>query len=297
MVIMILKIIGIILFIILGLIIFLLGQVLFLPIRYQFDGAYDKQLNGEALIKWAPAMLKAKVSVKDGKTVYVVRLLGGVIATNTDKKISWLGRKIFSFEDEEESQKKDDSEAAESTVKKKENVSYEVVPQDDIEFEKPEASLKKRKNQSFYEKIKKKIIAYKRKWKSFVNKLGELKEKKDDLLKVYHSKRYEAAKKDVILYIKELIQITKPSKLEGNIVFGFDDPALTGQLLGKAAMLLPFYDNFLNVRPDFTRQCFEGDLKGRGKIYVFSLLKLIIKVKFNKNLIIVTKKVQTIIEA
>lgn len=166
--------------------------------------------------------------------------------------------------------------------------------------EKPEkisSPQKIKKRSSFFKKMKQKIASVKRKWNNFLKKLRILKEKKEELLKVYHSKRFEVAKKDVIIYLKELFKIVKPNILEGNVQFGFEDPALTGEVLGIAAMLLPFYDNFLTIQPDFTEKHLEGYLKGKGKIYLFSLLKLIIKVKFNKNLIKVIKKVQTIIEA
>lgn len=62
-------------------------------------------------------------------------------------------------------------------------------------------------------------------------------------------------------------------------------------------MFLPLYQGFLDVQPDFEKKCLDGNLKGKGKIYLFSIVKLALKVIFNKNLIKVTKKVQTIIEA
>jgi len=49
--------------------------------------------------------------------------------------------------------------------------------------------------------------------------------------------------------------------------------------------------------PDFEKKCLDGNLKGKGKIFLFPIVKLILKVILNKNLIKVTKKVQTIIEA
>lgn len=300
MIITVLKIIGIILLVILGLIIFIIGMVLLLPIRYRFDTIYEKQLDGEVVVKWAPVLFKAMVTFVDGKPSYIVKLFGGIIATNTGKKISWLGRKLFA----EEEETSDKTSAAVNKEEYKTSVgnnpkptSYEIVPQDDIKFEKPEESVKKKKKVSVINKIKQKLASLQKKWKNFVTKLKDINQKREDLLRVYHSKRFEVAKKDVILYLKKLFYIIKPDKLEGRVKFGFDDPATTGQVLGKLAMMLPLYDNFLIVQPDFTEKCLEGDLKGKGKIFLGSLLVLIIKVKFNNNLIKVIKKVQTIIEA
>lgn len=306
MIITILKIIGIILLIIFGLLIFIIGLLLFLPIRYRFDGTYENTLNGKVLIKWAPVLLKADITFLNGKPLYVIKLFGGIIKTNTGKKLSWIGRRFFTFDEDEsektvaEEEKVEQAEPSfhsenikDGNAKMKHKKTEETA---DNQTKKLSSSIKKKKSSLFY-KIKRKLASVKRKWNNFLKKLRVLKEKREELLKVYHSKRFEMAKKDVILYLKELFQIIKPDKLEGNMQFGFEDPALTGKVLGIAAMLLPFYNKFLTIQPDFTEKHLEGYLKGKGKIYLFSLLALIIKVKFNKNLIKVIKKVQTIIEA
>ena len=51
------------------------------------------------------------------------------------------------------------------------------------------------------------------------------------------------------------------------------------------------------IHPDFEKACFDGNLRGKGKIYLGAVLILLLKIVWNKNLIKVTKKVQTIIEA
>lgn len=302
MVIMVLKIIGIVLLVILGLFLFILSLLLFLPVRYRFDGKYEDTLNGKALVTWFPVLLKADITVVDGKPSYVVKLFAGVVMTNTEKKISWIGRKLFASEEEDAESKKNKKdknikETEKSSDTKNETLDYPVDSYEDIEFEKPPERKKVEKKLSIYDKIKKKIDFCRRKWKNFVSKLKEIHGKKEQLLKVYHSKRFEQAKADVILYLKKLFQIVKPNRLEGNVVFGFENPELTGKSLGVLAMVLPTYQKFLTIRPDFTKSVISGNLKGKGKIYIFSVLKLAIKIKFNENLIKVIKKVQTIIEA
>ena len=105
MILSILKGIGIVLLILIGLFIFIVGTVLFVPIRYRFEGNYQEMLNGDACIKWTPVFLKVFVNVKDNRLEYVIKMFGGVIMTNTDAKISWLGRKLFSSDNEEHFQK------------------------------------------------------------------------------------------------------------------------------------------------------------------------------------------------
>jgi len=166
-----------------------------------------------------------------------------------------------------------------------------------IEAKSKKIFKKKKSKQSLIKRIRAKIESIRQKLKQLIEKLKKLNDKKDALLKVYHSKRFEVAKKDVIRYIKTLWKIIKPQRLEGYIHFGMNDPASTGQVLGIMAMFLVWYDEYLQVVPDFEKSCLDGYLKGNGKFRLFPIVKMIFKIMFNKNLIKVIKKVQTIIEA
>lgn len=309
MILSILKVIGMILLILIGLLIFILGILLFVPIRYQFEGSYQEVLDGEACIKWAPVFFKVFINVKNNQPEYVVKLFGGVVMTNTDAKISWLGRKLFSASEEKSAKKAEKGYIHDSNtslndsggIKESDNVDSEsktvkkeIVPTKTTE----DNSRKKRKKRaSFLEKMRRFISKWKKRWMDFWKKLKVIGKKKDELLRVYHSKRFEMAKKDVKVYLKEIFSIIKPDKLEGYLHFGLEDPAGTGQMLGVVAMIYPLYQGFLTVSPDFTEKCLDGTLKGKGKIFLFFIVKLAIKVILNKNLIKVTKKVQTILEA
>lgn len=312
MILSILKIIGIILLVIVLLLIFILGIVLLAPIRYEFAGVYKEKPDGDVLVKWAPVLLKVTVAYHNETLEYVVRMFGGVVMTNTDAKLSWLGRRFFSKE----------AERTENVSSKEEESKGVVLAQDVIEFEGPkpneenavmkqdtsmddaDRNQKKKPRISFKQRIANKITAIrntiqaaKNKVPQIIQKLKSLNEEREQLLKVYHSKRFDKAKKDVIEYVKALWRIIKPKKLEGYVHFGLNDPASTGQALGIIAMFLSFYDRFLRIEPDFEQACFEGELKGKGKFCLFPIIKLAIKVMLNKNLIKVVKKVQTIIEA
>ena len=76
-----------------------------------------------------------------------------------------------------------------------------------------------------------------------------------------------------------------PQKLEGRILFGLDDPAVTGRVLGWIAAAMPFYGDRLEVTPDFTRQVIEGDILISGRIRRYKLLKLAWDVYRDKDLL------------
>lgn len=309
MILSVLKMIGIIFLIIIGLLIFILGLVMFVPIRYRFEGSYQEALDGEVYVRWAPAMLKASVHMRNNRPEYIVKLFGGVIMTNTDQKISWIGRKFFSFDEDVQIKEDDFREEAEEKklfAKKsgtendlKEEISKEQFVEKEAEEkkEKKKTEKKKKKHISILDKIRRILKKWKEKWNIFLKKIKEIGDKKDALLKVYHSKRFELAKQDIKAYLKKVLLIIKPDKLEGFLHFGLEDPAITGKILGILAMILPLYQGFLTIDPDFTKRCLDAALKGKGKIFLFPIVKLAIKVILNKNLIKVTKKVQTILEA
>ena len=310
MILSILKGIGIVLLILLTIIIFILLLVLFSPNRYHFFGKYDEEPEGKASIKWAPVLLKVTVTYHNKQLEYVVRLLGGVVMTNTNEKISWLGRKFFSFEDKAEEDEKQSSFDVNEEIN---DEAFDVHEHEYKEYDSSDREKKitnvgkqvdskhfskkrRKKRKTFFGYLKEKVSLLRKKIQNFVNTLKKINHKKEALGKIYHSKRFEQAKRDLKLYGGELFRIVKPDQLEGNVRFGLSDPAATGYILGIVAMMLPFYQGFLTVEPDFTQQILKGFLQGKGKIRLIFVVKLAIKVILNKNLIKVTKKVQSILE-
>lgn len=310
MILSILKTIGIIFLIILVIIIFILLLVLFVPIRYRFWGDYEDAPDGEAVIKWAPVFLKATASYHNKQFVYTVRLFGGVVMTNTKARLSWIGRRFFDFGNDEE---EDTNRMASETVDvpkpgagfQAEEQQMRQVFRDEKDSSKEDMLLeesgqkgtaKKRVRKPLFLRIKEKKRSFQMRWQEFVKRLKKIQNKKESLLKVYHSRRFEQAKSDLKQYAGEILRILKPDQLEGDIKFGLENPANTGYVLGMLAMLLPLYQGFLTVEPDFTQQIIKGNLKGNGRIRFISVAKLGIKVILNKNLIKVTRKVQTILQ-
>ncbi len=297
MIVSILKIIGIVFLVIIALLIFIFGILLCSPVRYQFAGEYKDKADVDVFVKWSPVLLKVTVTYHNDKLEYVVRLLGGVIATNLDVPLSWLGKKMSPNVKEKENGDTEEASAVKQDF---------VVLEDEIEFDKPEKervekkrspARARRKKQPFFVGLKNKIQRIKKKVKLWKDKLKTLNDKREALLKVYHSKRFEVAKRDAVCYLKSLWEIIRPKDLSGFVHFGFEDPATTGQVLGGLATCLIWYDSYVQVQPDFEQACLDGHISGKGKFRFFSIIRLIIKILLNKNLIKVIKKVQTIIEA
>lgn len=80
-----------------------------------------------------------------------------------------------------------------------------------------------------------------------------------------------------------LIKHLKPRKYKINLKFGTGDPALTGQILGIIATLMPVYKNNASIIPDFENIILEGDIYMKGRITIAKLLLLGFQLYQDKN--------------
>ena len=76
----------------------------------------------------------------------------------------------------------------------------------------------------------------------------------------------------------------KPRLLRIDMTIGFDDPAVTGQVLGVIAAFCGAAGMMPCVTPDFEKRVFESDIEIKGRVTVFVLLKILIKVYFCEEL-------------
>ncbi len=90
--------------------------------------------------------------------------------------------------------------------------------------------------------------------------------------------------RDLKNYLMRLFQKIRPRRLSGEIVFGFDDPADTGQVLGVLALFLPAYKDTLHIVPDFEREIFLAEGEGEGRIRLVDVLYTVLCILRNKNI-------------
>lgn len=81
-----------------------------------------------------------------------------------------------------------------------------------------------------------------------------------------------------------LLKHIKPVKFGGSIVFGFDDPSKTGEVLAAVSMFYPFYSRTLSIVPDFNSKQLQGNLYFKGRIFIFYLIFIGLTTWFNKNI-------------
>lgn len=97
----------------------------------------------------------------------------------------------------------------------------------------------------------------------------------------------EAFQRSFALCKGELIRIgksLKPQKFQAQLVVGMDDPAATGQILAVCGMLYPLLGGHVDVAGDFDRKRLEGHVFVKGKIRFFTFLRVAVKAYFNKDI-------------
>ncbi len=102
----------------------------------------------------------------------------------------------------------------------------------------------------------------------------------------------------VILFLKEetnkaafgaswstLVQILKhmgPTKIQGYLAFGMDDPATTGYILAVLGIFYSKFGKSFSIRPNFEEKQFETELRAKGRVRMSRLLFLAWKLWKNK---------------
>lgn len=106
--------------------------------------------------------------------------------------------------------------------------------------------------------------------------------KRQQIIKLYGLPTTKTAIVNCKGYLLDLLSHLKPKKLEGQLVFGMKDPALTGQIFGILGLLLPIYYDNIDLAADFEGQRLEGDIHMRGSITIAYLLWLLLKIYRDK---------------
>lgn len=289
-----LKCIGILLAVLLGVIILLLGILLFVPLRYEgkadFPGKTE-EITGQAKMTWFFHLIRADVLWKDGELSWKVRaawkVLGGEaserkaadVAEKTVEEAAEVhtpetvtqGAKRVSEEKKTASSKPDSEKKTESSSTKNQTVQ----------------GLNKKRKETFLERIKKKFQKFlewiKCTFCKICDKIKEGTELKDRILTFLqdetHKGAYARVKKEFI-WLKRFFKVKK-----GHITlrFGFDDPSLTGKILGILGMLYPLVNGNLYVTPEFEEECLEGQIDLKGQMRLIHLVIFVIRLVLDKH--------------
>lgn len=256
----IIKIIGIILLVILGIALLVTAVLLFVPVRYkvfaQSDGKWE-EANVRVHFSWFLHLISGHVSYKEKAVSWQCRILWKKVNNPKDipkEEKTEVPKKAIEppmreVKKEEPVLTKEPSQPKEETKNTDKDISQDV-PQDEKE---------QKEKQSVFQKIKYTFQNICAKIKLFL----ERKEKIVDFIgDEVHKNALRRVKKEVF----RLLRFLKPKKFKMYLHYGLDDPCTTGKILAGLSVFYPFYGNDVEIYPDFERKILAGNLEIKGHI-------------------------------
>lgn len=301
----ILKIIGILILVLLALLLVCIGVILFVPIRYRAEGKKDGDgyfLKAE--VYWLFHLFRVKVLYPEpGRTV--VKLLW---FTLYDSKAEEKPKKEKKRKKERKPEKEQaHAKEARERLKQQEIVENtddkdELADQPAENFAEDSAKRQRAEENGAAEEKEGRIARFFHKIKAFFKKiLHILKNIQYTIRKVcdrikeicadiqYYAEVFgeEETKKAFEMCRQQLFKVWKnirPKKCKVRMRIGTGEPDTTGYILALHGILYPFLGNTVFIEPDFENQVFEGNFSMKGRVTVFVLVYVAVKLYFDENI-------------
>ena len=328
----ILKFILIILGILLGLLLLAVLLVLFCPVRYKASAVKTegelKQIEGEGIVSWLFHAVSLKVGWKDQQLSLIFYLFGIPIdrllkkhrnrkaglqkksrkkekTSGTDEKTK-INSKVLnenpvdSAEGKRDHMQQEDN-SAESIQRADEQETEETVSTEisnEIAGKKENFDKTVQQKTFFIKKIysclQKIIKNIQKKLHSIYMTLGGIRNRVSWWKEFLEHPRVKAARDLVWKHAKFLLKHIFPTRIEGQITFSCEDPALTGTALAVLGMTIPFHKNCVQITPRFDGENYlQGNIKAKGRIYGFVFVRAALSIYFDKNKKYVIKRWKT----
>lgn len=298
----ILKITGIVIACILGLVILVVTAVLFVPVRYKVNADYHDRFKAQAKVSWL-GILRLMISYDEELDIKAKAFFITVYNNNDEnskvseqkkakkKKEKKPEENIFSASDKDvekltEKEEKPQIKMAEAVNETKEDVQNvkEAVSEDESGNIQNRSFFNKVKDKCFviYTKIKEIIKLIRDTVKKISGAADRLKEKVSKSKEFVTDEDNRALFHFLVEQLKALIKVIKPKKYRINARIGFEDPATMGKVLAYVSILYGMSGVDLSLEPVFGENVKEGSIFLKGNICIFSVLVIALRVYRNE---------------
>lgn len=288
----IIKIIGIVLLCIIGLVLILGLLFIFLPVAYQVSGDINDvtKVNLKVNASWLFYIILVQYKMEQHNSNLILRIFGIPIQLYPQKKKrkkvhrtnAVLTDKISIQETCEENKKN-----IEKPVKNENKKYTDKKVEENKKAKKNEKKHIKDKLQFQYHKI----VSF---FKNFRIEIKKIFYKITDIKTMVQDENNKKAFIHVLVEIKYLLHHYLPRKIKADITFSMGDPAMTGQVLGVVSLLPVIYRYNIQIRPDFMLEKFriEGRFVAKGHIRLVHIIRSAIHLYRDKNVKILIKNVR-----
>lgn len=140
------------------------------------------------------------------------------------------------------------------------------------------------KKESLADKINRIFEKISCKFTEICDKIKELIRKKEIVMDFLTNEIHKKAFTKVISELKRLPGKLKPKRINGNLKFGFEDPALTGKVLAGFSILYPYLADNVKIDPRFEERILSGDIYIKGKAAASLFASMGLRLLMNKNI-------------
>lgn len=307
----ILKLIGIIVASILGILIFLLLLVLLVPIRYQIDAENKEVIHAEAKVSWLLRLLYFKIIFVDNHLMMKLYIFGKAFYDSDKpkkvviKKVKRTVKRVEKQVEDQTNEVKIDTPQLEQKTEITDNnneykseekanntkkLEIDLKTTDSDETNETNETDKTNEDKGFVEKIKSICNKIKILWLGIKNSILNIKKIFSRVGEIWNKlKRFlqneinKAGLKHILKSLRKIFKHIRPTKLSIDMEFGTGDACSTGQALGAFAAFYGYYGERIKLIPNFETAIIEGTIFCKGRIRLFTLLIICIKLILDKN--------------
>ena len=263
----ILKIIGICFLVLIGIFLFLILSILFIPVRYRIKGKGEvpKTLETDAVFSWFLHVIHGRIHYNTNGLQFNIRIFGIPLHLGKEKKSKKRIRKKRKKKTKESEVQKTVEENNDAEQENKiQEISEEnsTVEQENSIVVKEDALKQTEKKDAWWRKLS--FSKIKERCKNVLEKLKNIKEQLTNIKSIISAETNRNAVSALFQELKYLLKHYTPRKASGELLFGTEDPANTGELLGVISMMPFWYRYQISVIPDFTAEAFYA----KGNIYL-----------------------------
>lgn len=297
----ILKVIGLVLLFLLLLILFLLGLVLLVPIRYAGAGHKGEEKKNYAAhvdVSWLLRIVQLHAGLTPAGLAYYLRILcfRPIDSRPPDTPPANASDETSSRSEEEPSTAEVDSielknctepepEAKEETmVQASDDLTSEDAPGLEEADNKPTSETDQESETKSASPAAEAPKKKKRKKSSFADRIKKICEKLSALREAVEDEENQKAFRLLLSRVKYLLHHLRFRRFEGRLVFGFDDPAMMGRILGVLSLFYPLYGESFTITPAFDHMAFEGEIALKGHVRLIHILIAGIQLMMNKKI-------------
>lgn len=277
----ILKIVGIVLGCIVGLILLILLLVLVAPFRYKFTGkGKNEDVQIAAAVRWLLGLVTVRAEYAQKQISYYLRIFGIKVFKGTfdigneEEMIESLENRISGVREPRQpvEYSKEDYPGKKAFEKQQKNKEKDAARAERA------AAKAARKEEKAQEK------------KPFLEKISELWQKIQKIYEKMKQAKYiisAPVTKRAFRYAKaqlfKMLGSMRPRSMKGEVCFGLEDPARTAEIYGVTSSLASMIDRRLMIVPDMDEPQLSMDVAITGRIFAGYVVLCVLKIIINRD--------------